>query len=57
MEKETTRNGLTRRTVKIMASVARNIAQDGVDGRCFVLVHQPKAPKDLAKRLELLKNN
>ncbi|MCL1884711.1 MAG: cyclic lactone autoinducer peptide [Defluviitaleaceae bacterium] len=51
MEKQ---NGLAHKAVKAMASVARTIARDGIDGRCFVIVHKPKSPKNLAKRLESL---
>jgi len=34
-----------------MATLARDIAKDSVNNRCFLLMHQPEEPKDLAKRL------
>ena len=47
-------NVLRQKAIKVMASVARGIAKDSVDNRCWLLVHQPKEPKDLAKRLNTL---
>lgn len=44
--------GLKQRTVKSMASLARGIAKDGVENRCFFFIHQPEEPKNLAKRLQ-----
>ena len=37
-----------------MASIARGVAKDSVDGRCFLFFHQPKEPKDLKARLKKL---
>ena len=43
--------GLGQAVVKSMATLARGIAKDSVNNRCFFLMHQPEEPKDLAKRL------
>ena len=57
MQNQATRNGLTRKAVKVVASIARRIAHDGIDGRCFVILHQPRIPKDLDERLKMLKKD
>lgn len=54
-DKQTILKGLEQFAVKAMASVARGIAEDSVESRCFMLLHQPKEPKDLAKRLQKMK--
>jgi len=41
--------------VKSMASLAKNIAKDSINVASWVLVHQPKEPKDLVKRLQEMK--
>ena len=43
--------------VKSMASVARGIAKDSIEGRCFLFFHQPEEPKNLAERLEKMSKN
>ena len=53
-EKQESRKGLNQLAIKTMASIARGIAQDSVDGRCFMLLHQPEKPKDLATRLQAM---
>ena len=50
-ENRTGNNGLGQAVVKSMATLARDIAKDSVNNRCFLLMHQPEEPKDLAKRL------
>ena len=55
VKKQTTSKRLDYVVVKAVASLARTIAEDGVDGRCFGFFHQPTKPKDLEKRLRLLK--
>ena len=52
-----TSNGVTRKIVKSAASIARSIAKESIEGRCFFFMHEPEKPKDLAKRLENLKTN
>jgi len=57
VKKQTTFKGLDYTVVKAVASLARTITEDGVEGRCFGFLHQPTKPKDLEKRLRLLKGN
>jgi len=38
--------------VKAMASIAKGIAKDSVDSRCYLLLHQPKEPENLVARLK-----
>ena len=38
--------------VKAMAAIARSIAEDSAEARCFMIFHQPEEPKNLATRLE-----
>lgn len=40
--------------VKAVASLMRNVAEDAINARCFGLMHQPKEPKNLAKRLQAM---
>lgn len=46
--------GFRKNAVKIMAVFARNIAEDSIDNRCWFLLHQPKEPEDMAKRIRLI---
>ena len=46
------RKNLDRLAVKAMASLARNIAKDAIEPRSWFFMHQPEAPKNLAKRLQ-----
>jgi len=46
-----------RKVVKKMAALARSIAKDSLENRCWLLVHQPEEPKDLAKRMYEIQNN
>lgn len=48
---------LDRLAVKALASVARGIAQDSVESRCFIMIHQPEEPKDLAERLRAMQKS
>lgn len=50
-------NGMGRKVVKKMAALARSIAKDSLENRCWLLVHQPEEPKDLAKRMYEIQNN
>jgi len=53
--KQMTSKRLDYAVVRVVASLARTIAEDGVEGQCFGFLHQPTKPKDLEKRLRLLK--
>ena len=55
MKRQTERKGLDKVAVKAMANLARGIAENSLNARCFGFVHQPEEPKDLAKRLETMK--
>ncbi|MCL2223204.1 MAG: cyclic lactone autoinducer peptide [Oscillospiraceae bacterium] len=50
------RSSIKEKAVKAMASAAETVARNNVDGRCFIIMHKPKEPKNLAKRLETFKN-
>ena len=51
-------NRLDQVVVKSMASIARGIAKDSIDGRCFLFFHQPEEPKNFSKRLKsMIKSN
>lgn len=52
---KTAGKGLNKKAVKAMACLARGIAKDSVDGRCWWFIHQPAEPKDLARRLGAMK--
>jgi cyclic lactone autoinducer peptide len=53
---QTNDKGLGRRVVKAVATLARSVAEDSVDNRCWLLIHQPKEPKDMAKRLQAMRD-
>ena len=42
--------------VKGMASFVRGVASDSVDNRCFLFLHQPKEPANLADRLKAMES-
>jgi len=48
--------GIGHKVVRKMASLTRSIATDSVENRCWLLVHQPKEPKNLAERLDTSKS-
>lgn len=45
---------LDQRVVKTAANFAKHLAEDSVENRCFLLLHQPKEPENLAARLKSL---
>ena len=53
---QTSGKGLGQKVVKSVASIARSVAIDGIDGRCWLFMHQPKEPKNLAERLAVMKS-
>jgi cyclic lactone autoinducer peptide len=55
MKRQVESKRLDQLAVKAIANLARGIAEDSVNGRCFGFVHQPEEPKDLAKRLKTMK--
>ena len=56
MKKQTSSKRLDQVVVKAMASFAKTIAMDSaIEPRCWMIMHQPKEPKDLAKRLQAMK--
>jgi len=57
MEKQANGKRLDKLAVKVMASIARGIAQDSVERGCFFIIHQPEEPKDLAQRLQAMKKD
>jgi len=56
LENKVKDNRLSQKIVKSMASIVRGVAKDSVDNRCFFFVHQPEEPKNLAERLNSIKN-
>ena len=38
--------------VKGVASLAKKVAQESVDARCWLFVYQSNEPEDMAKRLQ-----
>ena len=54
-EKQRARKSLDQVAVKAMASIARGIAKDSLEARCFLIMHQPEEPKDLEMRLQAMK--
>ena len=55
MNQETSGGKLDQMAVKAMAFIARGVAVNSVKARCWMLLHQPEEPKDLAKRLQTMK--
>jgi len=52
---QTSNKSLGHKVVKAVASLARGIAEDSIDNRCWLLIHQPKEPEDMAKRLKAMR--
>lgn len=48
-------NRLDQVAVKSLARVARNVAQDSIEARCWLFLHEPKKPKDLKQRMDKIK--
>lgn len=48
--------GITKLVVSKAASLARSIAEDSLEGRCWILIHAPEEPKRLAERLKSMRN-
>jgi|GEM_PF-2487221 len=48
---------LAKVAVKAMANLAKNVASCSINATSWALLHQPKEPKDLAKRLEAMNKN
>ena len=46
---------LGRTVVKAFASLAKGVAKDSVEATSWMFFCQPEAPKDLAKRLQVMK--
>jgi len=55
MEKQEKSNSLSSKVVGRMATAARAIATDSIENRCFILIHQPKEPQNMAERLAAMK--
>ena len=51
MKKDTKGKRIDGVVVRAMASLARGVAKDSVEATSWALVHQPKEPNELAKRL------
>ena len=47
---------LNQMAVKAMASAARGIAKESIEATSWLFFNQPKEPKDLAKRLQVMEN-
>lgn len=44
-----------KKAVRTMANIARGVARRSVNATSWMLIHQPKEPQDLAKRLQEMK--
>lgn len=44
------------KVVRKLATAARVVAEDSIENRCFILLNQPKEPKNMAARLSAMKN-
>ena len=42
-------------TVRVMASFVQTVARDSISGRCWMIMHNPEEPKNLAERVRSLK--
>lgn len=53
-DKQTIRRSFDQVAVKAMASMAKRVAEDSVNSRCFMLLHKPEEPSNLDKRLKAM---
>lgn len=45
-------NKFAKIAVKTMANIAKSVAKSGIKATSWMLINQPKEPKNLAKRLQ-----